>query len=403
MTKEIDHQRDIHKIVLLSAAKFSEREYQIYGIDIIRENGFIVEIWDGSKIIYPRSKGHIEHPHEENGFQQRIFLNIYDLKNAISLLDENTLIMCPFSLNFNTFQIFKSLSKNNIPYCVFHENAYPIPQHYYQTTKKYKYYFSRISKIEIKDIATAILNKVILNYYFCLGIKPATYVLVGGTKSTDFVNTPIGESTQQIKVHAMDYDIYLEDRQNPENPDEKLCVFIDTYSPTDPDRFYHGTDSTYHPTKKYYHDMRSVFDYIERNFGYKIVILSHPTMDKDLNNDYFGDRDRVHGKTANFVKRATCVLSHESTAINFAILFKKPILFLTSEEIDTMQNGQNIKTMASALGKSPVYIDQHLNFSIDMLLENDISQYQNYIRQFIKETGDNIPSWQIFSNFLKNI
>lgn len=398
----------IRRIIFLSATEFTERDYLRFGIEILRKNGFVVDIWNGEAIMFPHYERQIVNSGRVPLYNQRIFLTVEDLTGAIAQLGNDTIVICLLALNIDTMGVFRSFSRYKTAYCVYHANSYPIPKYYYQSTAKYRHYLSRITKIGFRNLIVAVLNKVVLNYYPYFGITPAPFVIVGGTRSTAFVNTPIDSSTYHIRVHATDYDACLNEKKNhdsitgvSEDASGKLCVFIDTYSPTDPDRFYHGADSTYSPTEKYYRDMRSLFDYIERTFGYRIVISSHPTMHKDANAGSFGERERIYGKTANYVKKASCVLSHESTAVSFAVFFRKPILFLTSEEIDKMPNGQNIRTMASIIGRQLVYIDSPLNFTIDALLHYDKARYDDYIHQYLSQTGCDLLSWQIFSDFLK--
>jgi hypothetical protein len=391
------------KVVFFSGFKFTERDYQRFGISILQQNGFKVEIWDGSALIYPKAQGKVSLVGENSSIIDKTFYRIQDLEKIIVSYRKNSIIICPFSLNANTLPIFRLLSKNNITFCVEYTNAIPIPKMYYSARTKYRHYLSRFFKDNPLKSIQALINKIVLKYFFLFGVKPATYVLMGGTRSTDIINTPIDGTTQRIKMHSMDYDIYLEERKIQEEADKELCVFIDTYSTTDPDRSYHGDGSTYYPTEVYYQNINRFFEHLENRFGYRIVILSHPKMRPADDQKIFGNRERVYGKTAHYVKKAACVLSHESTAISFAILFKKPVLFLTSDEIEQMPNGRNINTLAELLGKKPINIDNPFPSELIDHREFDSSLYSEYVSSYITQIPNNIPSWQIFSdNFLEN-
>jgi hypothetical protein len=256
-----------------------------------------------------------------------------------------------------------------------------------------------MSKDKPLTLIQALINKIILKYHYLFGVKPAAYVLMGGTRSLDFINIPIDRKTQRIKMHSMDYDTYLEEKKIPEETDTNLCVFIDTYSTTDPDRFYHHEESTYYPTEVYYRNINRFFDYLENRFSYKIVILSHPKMQPIDDKKIFGNRERVYGKTAHYVKKAACVLTHESTAITFAILFKKPILFLISHEIEQMSHGRIVNAFAELLAKKPINIDNSFPSKLPDLQEIDNSLYNEYIFSYITQIPNNISSWQIFSDY----
>jgi hypothetical protein len=388
------------KVIFFCGFKFTERDYQRFGVAVLQRNGFTTEVWDGSAIIYPEAQaGKVFLPGENDSIIDKTFFRIEDLENSITTCHKNTIIICLFSLNTNTLPIFRLLSNNNLNWGVDNTNSLPVPKMYYSASTKYRHYLSRLFKDKLLTSIQALINKIILKYYFLFGVKPAIYVLMSGTRSTDFMNTPIDGRTQRIKMHSMDYDIYLEEREIPEETDEKLCVFIDTYSTTDPDRFYHGEGSTYYPTEAYYRNINRFFDHLENRFGYRIIILSHPKMRPVEDHKIFGNRERIYGKTPHYVKKATCVLSHESTAISFAILFKKPILFLTSHEIEQMPNGRNINTLAELLGKKPIYIDNSFPSKLADLKGVDSYLYNTYVSSYITQTPNDIPSWQIFSDY----
>jgi len=387
------------KVVFFSGTRFTERDYQRFGIAILQQNGFKVEIWDGSAIIYPKAQGKVSLVGENASIIDKTFFRIKDLENSIAACSKNSIIICLFSLNTKTLPIFRLLSKNNITWGVNNTNSLPVPKMYYSASTKYRHYLSRLLKDNLLTSTQAFANKIILKHYYLFGVRPAAYVLMGGTRSTDFINTPIDRSTQRIKMHSMDYDTYLEEKNNPEEKDERLCVFIDTYSTTDPDRFYHGEGSTYYPTEAYYRNINWFFEHLENRFGYRIIILSHPKMRPAEDQKIFGNRERIYGKTAHYVKNAACVLTHESTAISFAILFKKPILFLTSHEINQMPNGRNINTFAELLGKKPINIDNPFPSELENLQEVDISLYNGYVSSYITQIPNDIPSWQVFSDY----
>jgi hypothetical protein len=150
--------------------------------------------------------------------------------------------------------------------------------------------------------------------------------------------------------------------------------------------------------------MKDLFNYLEMTYGIRIVIAEHPKKHKGHRENIitdFGKREGICGKTANMVKRAKFVLSHDSNAVNYAILFKKPIIFLTTKDIALTSNGQNIQAIAELLGKKPVYIDEPLQLDIKQEMEFDPDLYSGYIRAYIKKSEEQLPCWQIFADYLK--
>jgi hypothetical protein len=322
-------------------------------------------------------------------------------KEALAECSSNYLFIFLFDLNLKTFPIYRKISHLGFFYAVLYINPFPIPQHYYKAAKKYSHYLKKITRIPLKQMIFTISNKFLLRHYPFLGVKPATLCLLGGTKSIDFLNAPIDATTQRIWMHSLDYDLFLQENRNKEPVDQNLCVFIEAYFPSDPDRYYHDATNVFDPGEDYYKDIRNFFETVEKKMGYRIIVAEHPKKHPDLNNAEYGDRETICGNTANLVKKARFVLSHDSNAINYAILFKKPIIFLTSQKIEKTSNGENINTIAAALGKNVIYIDSLSDLDLNNELTYDEQLYDKYIREYIKNSDENIPCWQIFANYIK--
>ena len=60
----------------------------------------------------------------------------------------------------------------------------------------------------------------------------------------------------------------------------------------------------------------------------KIIVASHPKL--DFKNKEYGNFEHVKGKTMELVKDCSLCLTFNSTAISYAVLFKKPIIFLSN-------------------------------------------------------------------------
>ena len=97
------------------------------------------------------------------------------------------------------------------------------------------------------------------------------------------------------------------------------------------------------------------------------------------------------------------MIAHASTAINFAVLFNKPVLFITTKELQQNIISSYIESMALKLGKKPIYIDDStkIDSEIDFLSINE-KDYDMYKNSYIKKDGsEDLPFWQIFANYIK--
>ena len=74
---------------------------------------------------------------------------------------------------------------------------------------------------------------------------------------------------------------------------------------------------------------------VEKEFDVKVEIAGHPKTDHDEFPSYFGRRKTVYGKTWKMIRDSKFIINRNSTAINFAVIYNKPIIFHTSSEIET--------------------------------------------------------------------
>ena len=83
-----------------------------------------------------------------------------------------------------------------------------------------------------------------------------------------------------------------------------------------------------------------------------------------------------------------------STAISYAVIFKKPIIFIYSnqlkEEASTMEY---IYNLSSVLGTEPVNIDEPADF--EKLLRFDHSKYEAYEKRVLTSDPTQRPNVQI--------
>ena len=65
-----------------------------------------------------------------------------------------------------------------------------------------------------------------------------------------------------------------------------------------------------------------------------VVVMGHPNRIRRKHSEKMGDHQVVYGNTAALAMAASMVLIHSSMATSFAVLARKPILSLTSFELD---------------------------------------------------------------------
>lgn len=226
-----------------------------------------------------------------------------------------------------------------------------------------------------------------------------------------------GECGRAISAHALDYDVWLEflagrglspaDARSADSPAArpKHIVFLDQNLPFHGDfaiqkRRVPATEERYFPA------LRRFFDRLEQDMGLPVVIAAHPRARYSQAGysgpDYFGGRGLISGQTLPLIFDSALALTHYSTAVNFAVMAQKPLLLLSSNEIERSE-GHIIRSMGAHLGAPIVNIDRPDEFFPAGLPQANQEAYARYFHNYIKEEGSpEKPFWQILLDDLQN-
>jgi len=239
----------------------------------------------------------------------------------------------------------------------------------------------------------SIINKIIVNNFFC---PKADYWFVSGNKPANII-----KSKKKIYAYNLQYDQYLKIKNSPINNDfEKSIVYID--------QNYEGhidfiLDDLKPPVNKFTHweSLNKFLTSLNRKLGKKIIIAAHPRRSKkDKINTKF---EVVFNQTANIIKNSSLVVTHDSTAIAMAVLFKKPILFVIMDKLArTRVESFSINDFAKSLNKDVINIDD--SYSLDNIdfFRIDENVYKKYFEDFIKSPYSKFTNyWVDFINYLE--
>ena len=203
-------------------------------------------------------------------------------------------------------------------------------------------------------------------------------------------------------MHTLDYDLYLKERDNL-CIEKNIAVFLDEFFPLHPE-YSMGLMGGEPPISvdKYYKLVNNFFDMVEEKTGLEVVIAAHPRSTYDRLPDYFNGRTCIRGKTISLVRECKLVLNHCTTAVNFANLFCKPVIFITCSDLDKKYEEYWIREMAKWFGKKPVFMDKPSDIDFKKELSVDKDSYEVYRRAFIKaDNTEDLPFWQVVANRLK--
>jgi hypothetical protein len=108
----------------------------------------------------------------------------------------------------------------------------------------------------------------------------------------------------------------------------------------------------------------------------------------------------IKNSTVDLIKNSECVIMHQSTSVNYCVLYDKPILFINSNCLD-INLRVRINFLSEYFEQKPINISLNYFMPINYIhINKDI--YKNYKKKHIKI--DNTPeknSWEIFCNYLE--
>ena len=141
--------------------------------------------------------------------------------------------------------------------------------------------------------------------------------------------------------------------------------------------------------------LNKFFDELESKFDAPVKVLGHYKSNFDSPSIVFNNREVFYFQTLDLVRKSKFVIATESSSISFAILLKKPILFIYSNQLkrDKLQM-QQIETHAKILGTEPININD-IPKNLDSYLIVNKEKYLEYENKYLTSKYSQKPNYQI--------
>lgn len=398
----------IKEICFFIQTPLTKRDYDRFGSEVLQSRGFKVIFLDLTRIINPEYLNKYQ-PSDLSDFQNVVIF--YSQKEVINYLkiNNNFFGIDMITATVNSMFLYQALKRYNIQYASCYTNSIPLPIPTYKkkdidSIKKTKRILKHLMQGYIFNDIKEIFDKFLLLLFEDL-FQPPAFVLLGGRSYSPILPKPT-KDTKIIWAHTFNYDLYLKYKFHRPEPivQGDYLIFLDEYFPFHPDSLISGSCKVSVSPQKYYGGLNRFFSYIETELGLPVVIAAHPSSRYDLYPDYFQGRKVIVGKTIELVYYAKVVLAHSSTSINFAVLYKKPIIFLTSDEIEKNNPGSFICNFAKQFNKEPINVDGELNLNLDEEFKIDEDRYALYCLNYIKVPGTpDKPLWDIVADYINGL
>ena len=368
----------IKRIIYLMQVPMSAREYVRFGAALYASQGLGVEVWNCAPWLAPEYAS----AEEPAPAVCRSMPGADAVVAALRALNREDAIINLLPRRVCTLGVHRALGRCAGRDVLVRTNALPLPG---VSLKR------RLRKLTPGKLADFLIARP--GIWGRLAPRPGR-IIYGGAACRPLP----GETPRPISAHALDYDLFLQ--HPPAGGREPMAVFLDQCVPFHPD-FKALQSQTPVTPERYYPALCRFFDSLEQACGLKVVIAAHPRSPKDK--DLFAGREVVFGQSLELVQRAALALAHTSTAVNFAVMYKTPLLFLNTAELDVSQ-GAIIAAMAAHLQAPCLNVDA-LPPDWAAALENaapPAKAYAAYAARYIKEPGSpELPFWQILVDDLR--
>jgi hypothetical protein len=387
------------RIIFLSQDQHSRYDHNRFGIDTLEKRGFTVEYWDCSKL-FRTSFQKFQCVSDTDGFSGlRYFEEKNVLLESISRLTSRDVLITSIHLTTKTWSLLQQIANIKAVWGTLKLGDMPMPP------GEKKSFLSLLEKLFRKPSRgiNFILGK--LPFTRLLGFRSLDFILNGGASPLPGNITRMkGTNTRILDVHSFDYDSHLRAVSNKEEdlPPAEI-VFLDDGGPFHRDNILCNITFPC-SVEEFYFNLNSFFNLVEKKFKCSVVVACHPRMYYEEKENPFEGRKIVRGETQKWIRSSNLVITFMSTAVSFAVIYKKPIVFLGLNPNKRNFFDPTITNIAAKLGKSPIYWNGKGNVNWDREFVVNQNYYDQYREIYLKKSGTaEKPCWEIFADYLESL
>ena len=149
----------------------------------------------------------------------------------------------------------------------------------------------------------------------------------------------------------------------------------------------------------WYPKLNLFFNFVEMALNTKVEVAIHPKHIGRDHSEMFIERSTFGGQTAELVARSSLIIGTFSTSISYAVAFAKPLILVTSDQI---QNGTDqykaslIANIAKETGAKIFNIDrEYTEQELRDALVIDHAKRDSYKRKYLTSRTDGKPNYQV--------
>jgi hypothetical protein len=358
------------KIIYVSFVRLTDKVMRDWYIDYLLEKGAVVEYWDVVSLL--------REEHSESGAKDADYLRVlhrYDELTQLLRQPENRNAWYIMLVNYGGqfTRVFRLLSKFDCRMLFIAWGA--MPARSAATRRRIVAMMGRpllYSKLAFYQLKAAAWRRLRL-------VKPFEIVFAAGQVMLE------GEqhALKVVPINLCDYDCYLRQKDcRKRQVQGRYAVFLDINLPYHTDLEICGYARI--EAAGYYRSVNRFFGLLEQQYGLKVVIAAHPKGDCDAAT--FEGREAYRLVTADLVRHAEFVICHCSTAVSYAVLNAKPLVFIyTNGMLQAYRDNfmKSVRCCADYLG-APLYNVDSVHEARQVVVRDpDPSRYASYKYDFL--------------------
>lgn len=378
-------------LYILVKNPFVQRDYERMGIEELQRH-FEVRILDCTAWLMPKAL-------ETRGHATLDLPNRVSIRSLADLRRELKGASGGFSVDYvgqfslKAILLFHYLKKNRIKLVVMDSGAYPLPNEEKITVVSKSKLAYALKSNYLRRVLDALCHKIFIKI---LPDQTPDFALVSGTSWRAYPR--FSRAKKIIPAHSFDYDRYLQLKNAPPLRDFDYAVYLDENITDHEDNVELGYAYPV-SAKKFLNSFNRFLDAFEGASGMPVLVAGYPTSKQESRHGMFGGRAIIYGQTAELIRDAKVVFAHASTAISFAVVWRRPIIFLTSDEMSQSWYQPWIAAPCNILKSALVNIDIDLPNpeNVARWQGRDAAGYRAYEETYIKSAGSpEVSMWDIF-------
>ena len=374
--------RQLTTLVILIKNPLTVREYDRINVAKL-EQKYKVQIFDCTNLVFPVAKR--DRGNEEFFPNNLVKIDtLWDLCIQLNKYSPGLVVDYMGNFSIKTAIVFHLIKSKGFLLVVIDSGPVPSPIGIKLTIKNQRGLFKKVVNKILLNIANLVLNPT------------ADIAVVAGTSWES--NKRFSLASVKIHGHSFDYEEYLLKRHIPTDRKGRYAVYIDEDIANHRDNFELGLE---HPVTgdEFFKSLRRFIDRFEKESGVTVIVAGYPSAKYGKHPEWLKNIEIVTGKTAELISGADFVFLHASTAVSFAVMWRRPTIFLTSNQICKSWYYSRVKFISTLLNAPIINIDlkecEQLN--IKQLEKIDQASYESYQNTYIKSTmSPEVSLWSIF-------